>query len=71
MSPSAGVTYTSLPVWAARHGIPLRLAQLMAAEGRIEGAERILGRWGVPVDAEPPEPKRRGRPPKPKQQAGA
>lgn len=47
--------------YAERHGVSAATVRRWLNDGRIEG-DRLMGRWYVNEDAEPPEPTAYGRP---------
>ena len=51
--------YMSVKETARRWSVTERLVQRLCAEGRIEGAEKFGGSWGIPVNAHKPEDPRR------------
>lgn len=51
--------YMTAKETAQRWGVTERLVQRLCAEGRVEGAAKFGGSWGVPVSARKPEDPRR------------
>ena len=68
--------YASAKDTARRWNVTVRLVQRLCAEGRIEGARKFGGVWGIPVSAPKPEDPRRATkelaaPPRPRREPGA